>query len=204
MAVLISEAPIMIRDDDIAFSKNISKFNGEFYRISQAMLLTHYGFLVPLNISSMAFLDYFEDGMGRIELGERNAKALLVDWRERVYELAMTRSSAGDGIVSKMRLITGPGTRYAKASSHVEEQKAMTALDVTDSLKEAVKVLTPNLYVGHADYVVLSIPSIAEGLTKAKCTRNMPLNFVITDQDIKIRNQFLNVFCKQEEELEKK
>lgn len=204
---LISESPILIRDDKIAFSTNLSKYNTSFYRINQAMLITHYGFLVPLNVASMDFLDYFEEGTTALELGERHAKALLVDHRSRVYEIAMTRADSGESVVSRMRILAGFGTRYAKASSPAEEEKALTALDVTDSIEEAVKVLAPNLYVGHSNYVCLSIPAIAEGLRAVKCTEPFPVNHFVTDRDLKIRPRLIDVgmyFVPPKEGTEKK
>lgn len=173
---VISDCPILIYDENIAFSRNISKYNGGFYRIDTTSLLNSFGFLVPLNISSFDFVTYFEDGPTAIETGERHSKALLVDHHARVYELAMTMPDDGELIVSKMRICTGFGTRYAKSSVASEEDKAMVALDIADSLEEAVKFLAPNLYVPHSDYTVLSIASIAEGLNKIGCNKPFPVN----------------------------
>jgi hypothetical protein len=172
----ISDCPILIYDENIAFSRNVSKYNGNFYRINVTSLINAFGFLVPLNISSFDFVTYFEDGPAAIESGERHSKALLIDHHARVYELAMTLDPEGELIVSKMRICTGFGTRYAKGSVPSEEDKGMVALDISPSLEEAVKVLAPNLYAAHSDYTVLSIASIAEGLKKINCTKPFPVN----------------------------
>jgi hypothetical protein len=183
---VISDSPILIYDRKIAFSRNISKYNGNFYRVDNAMLITPFGFLVPLNASSMDFLDYFEDGSVCLESGERHCKALLVDHRARVYELAMMVPQEGEIIVSKMRVLVGPGTRYAKASVPHEEEKAMVALDISSSMEEAVKALAPNLYAAHSAYCILNIEGMAEGLRKIDCTKPFPVNRLISEKALAI------------------
>lgn len=183
---VISDSPILIRDDKIAFSLNIAKYNSNFYRVSVVQMLTRFGFLVPMNTSSMDFLDYFEDGTLGLQSGERHCKAILIDHRARVYELAMTVPESGEPIVSKLRVPAGPGMKYAKSSVRSEEEKAMVALDITPTLEEAVKVLTPNLYVAHSEYTILSIESIAEGLRKAECTKPFPVNRIVSKQALSV------------------
>jgi hypothetical protein len=191
MADAITDYPVIILHDRIAFSTNIARHDMSFYQIDPQQLFTKYGYLIPLNTSSFEILDYFQDGLDNLFLHERKAKALLVNWRGQVHEISMKRDPETDiPTISRMRILTGQGTRFATATIVAEIEKAQTAMMVRDTLEEVIEIINPCLYNGAGAYQIYDLNYIASRLKRRNECEPFPkvassvLNIKLKDVDL--------------------
>jgi hypothetical protein len=167
--------PVMIRHNQVAFSRQLLRGNRRTYLVEIEHLYTPYGFLVPMTNDSLDFIDFFEEGWATCSLSDRAPTALLIDHKARIYELVLGSTVPGETPgFSKLRVLPNFETGYVRSRLSIDDDRARCAMALTPDLVAAARLLEKNMETWGPEYEVFNIFDIVARLQKDKLTRSVP------------------------------
>lgn len=176
---------ILIRDNQLAFSSLLHDGGEQMQEWPHTAYWTPYGFIAPFNYNSTMILDYLEWGRAAFTtpfMGDGGAitprdkaKAVMIDACGDAHYLILSHSSNGKvgSVLSRQRILTGPGAKYVVAETIMEHEKAMMSLRLKDDMDSALDLYLTNCSFFQHVYEVYDIEWIAKEL----CEMGMDLPF---------------------------
>lgn len=167
----MAECPVMIRDDQIAFSTRLFRPNDLFYDVTPEQFFTRCGYVIPFNADSAQVIDYIENGENELALFETGSRAIIVNHKAEIHEILLaqekdpkTNTHRGSMNVMRRRILSGSGVRFARSPTGDFEEKAILAVNNTPDIFAAVRAFVLSGAQQNCRYIVLKIDDIVSRL----------------------------------------
>lgn len=161
---------VMIKGDNIAYPVVHLRVGFSANFISKEGFFTKYGFIIPLTDIAFNLLDFFETGEWQYAKDEEGPIALIITAEGKLYEFV-----CAGGIIRKY-IPQGEGLVYSRSGLFEADVCARFALDVTDDINEAIKLLCTTVVFSPNWFAFDKISSVVSKLNEKQLTVPIPLH----------------------------